>query len=84
MEKRARVFREVSSGSSYGGNSFTQHIGLDAATKVKALEVTWPTSRTSQTFRDIPADRTVEITEGAEAYKTLAGTPFPRQQGQTQ
>ncbi len=66
-------FREVSSGSSYGGNSFTQHFGLDALTKVETVEVTWPTSRTSQVFRNIPADRTVEITEGTDSYKTLAG-----------
>jgi hypothetical protein len=66
------VYRMVSAGSSYGGNSFVQHIGLGAATKAEALEVTWPVSRTRQMFCDIPADRAVEITEEAETYKTLA------------
>jgi FG-GAP-like repeat/ASPIC and UnbV len=76
--KARSIFREVSSGSSYGGNGFTQHIGLDVATKVTALEVNWPTSHTSQAFHDVPADRTVEITEGAEPYKTPYGTRAPR------
>ena len=75
------VFREVSSGSSYGGNSFTQHIGLGAATKVEAIEVNWPSSRTRQTFGDVPADRTIEVAEGAASYKTLARRQFPRPGG---
>ena len=64
-------FREVSSGSSYGGNSFTQHFGLDSATKVESIEVNWPASRTSQVFQEVPVDRTVEITEGNDSYKTF-------------
>jgi hypothetical protein len=69
------IFRLVSAGSSYGGNSFTQHIGLDDATNVESVEVTWPVSRTHQVFRGVPADLTVEIIEGAGSYKTLDRRP---------
>ena len=36
-----------------------------------ALTVTWPVSRTSQTFRRIPADRTIEIAEDAGTYRVV-------------
>jgi hypothetical protein len=69
------VHRHVSSGSSWGANPLEQHIGLAKADKVALLEIHWPTSRTTQTFHDIPADQAIEITEGAESWKTL---PRPR------
>jgi hypothetical protein len=69
------VFREVSAGSSYGGNSFVQHIGLDQAEKAQTVEVTWPVSRTRQVFRNVPADRTIVVTEGAGSYETLVRRP---------
>jgi hypothetical protein len=71
------VFREVSSGSSYGGNSFVQHIGLDQAEEAEAVEVAWPVSRTRQVFRHVPADRTIVITEGAGSCETLVRRPHP-------
>ena len=40
-------YREVTSGGSFGSNSYTQHIGLGAATAVESIEVTWPASRTT-------------------------------------
>ncbi len=38
-------YREVTSGGSFGANSFTQHIGLGKAT-IESLEIEWPTSKT--------------------------------------
>ena len=35
------------------------------------LEITWPTSRTTQVFRDIPADQIIEITEFGKDYLRL-------------
>ena len=35
------------------------------------LEIRWPTSGTTQVFRDIAADRIIEVTEFAEGYRTL-------------
>ena len=65
------VHREVTSGSSYGGNPFTQTIGLGKAEAVRTLEIDWPTSRTRQTFHDVPIDRAIEITEGREGFRVL-------------
>jgi hypothetical protein len=64
------IHRTVGSNSSFGGNSLVELIGLASATGVAELEITWPTSRTTQTLRDVAADRTIEITEGASTFKT--------------
>jgi len=65
------IYRTVGNNSSFGGNSLVQSIGLLDATQVDELTVTWPTSRTTQSFRDIAAHQTIEITEGRAAYKVL-------------
>jgi hypothetical protein len=62
--------REVSSGGSFGANSFVQHIGLGRATTIETLEISWPASRTRQTFRNVPVNQFLEIREGAETYTT--------------
>ncbi len=65
------VFRQVGATSSYGGSSLVEHIGLVDADFVDALSVTWPVSRTTQTFRRVPADRAIEVTEGAASYRVI-------------
>ena len=65
---RRSVFRQVGAAASYGGSSLVEHIGLGDAATVDVLTVTWPVSRASQTFRRIPADRTIEIAEGAATH----------------
>jgi hypothetical protein len=76
-EKPMTIHRHISSGSSFGGNALEQTIGLARAGKVAALEVRWPTSGTTQVFRDIPADRIIEVTEFAEGYRELDRKPLP-------
>ncbi len=66
------VYRQVGATSSYGGSSLVEHIGLGDAATVDTLTITWPASRTTQMFRHIPADRTIEVTEGAPDYRELA------------
>ncbi len=66
------IHRHVSSGSSFGANPLRQTIGLAKADRVALLQIDWPTSATTQIFRDIPADRTIEITELETGYKTLS------------
>jgi hypothetical protein len=75
--KLASRHREVTSGSSYGGNPFTLTIGLGTADAILTLEVTWPTSQTRQTFHAVPIDRAIEITEGKTAFRTLDTRPIP-------
>ena len=50
-------------------------IGLGQATSVATLEIHWPTSGTTQTFHDIPADRHIEITEFDDEYRVLDRQP---------
>jgi len=61
--RRRSVYRTVGSGASFGANPLRQHLGLGAATRAESLEVFWPATGVTQTFRDVPADRLVEIAE---------------------
>jgi hypothetical protein len=62
------VFRNVTSGSSFGANALEQTIGVGKADKIALLEIDWPTSKSVQTFRDVPVNQFVEITEFATEY----------------
>ena len=77
-EKPLTVYRHVSSGSSFGGNPLEQTVGLARAQRVASLEIDWPTSGTTQVFRDIAADQAIEITEFAESYRPLHWKPIPQ------
>ncbi len=77
-EKPLTVHRHVSSGSSFGANPLQQTIGLAKADRVALLEIHWPTSGTTQVFRDIAADQAIEVTEFAESYRPLDWKPIPR------
>ena len=46
--------------------------------RVATLTVSWPTSRTTQTFRDIPADQTIEIIEGSAGLQGSCSPPNDR------
>ncbi len=69
--------REVTSGSSYGGNPFLLTIGLGQARTILTLEVVWPTSHSRQVFRGVPVDRAIEITEGRGAFRLLEAPVIP-------
>jgi hypothetical protein len=64
-EKPLTVYRHVTSGSSFGANPLEQLVGLGKADRIALLEVYWPTSGTTQTFRDLPANQAIEVTEFA-------------------
>ncbi len=76
--RRRSIVRTVGNNSSSGGNSLVQLIGLSDSSRVAELEVRWPTSRTTQTFRDLRADQAIEITEGAAEYRVRR---LPREPG---
>jgi ASPIC and UnbV len=71
------IHRHVSSGSSFGANPLRQTIGLAKANRVALLQIDWPTSGTTQVFRDIPGDQTIEITELETGFKTLPTRAIP-------
>jgi hypothetical protein len=76
-KKPLTVHRHVSSGSSFGANPLQQTIGLGRADRVAVLEITWPTSGTTQVFRDIPANQAIEVTEFDKNYRPLNWKPIP-------
>jgi hypothetical protein len=69
-------YRTVTAGSSFGGNPLTCTVGLGRAEAIRAVEVSWPTSRTRQTFRDVPIDRSIEIAEGRQGFSVLDSPPI--------
>ncbi len=71
------VHRQISSGSSFGANPLQQVIGLGRADRVVSIEIDWPSSGTTQVFRDIPANQSLEITELAPNYRALRNPPIP-------
>jgi hypothetical protein len=74
------VYRHVTSGGSFGANPLQQTIGLGKARRVARLQVSWPTSRSTQVFQDIAVDQAIEVTEFARDYRKLNWTriPLPR------
>lgn len=62
------LYATVGNGSSFGGNSLRQEIGLGQAQKLERVEVTWPGTGGTQTFTDLAMDRSYRLREGrAEA-----------------
>ena len=53
-------------------------LGLGKADKVAVLEIYWPSSGTTQVFRDIDVNQAIEITEFADNYRKLDWKPLPR------
>jgi hypothetical protein len=71
------VQRHISSGSSFGANPLEQTLGTGTHTRIATLEIHWPTSRTTQVFRDIAADQAIEIVEGTAEFRPRTFSPIP-------
>jgi hypothetical protein len=65
------VYKWVNSGGTFGANPLRQTIGLGKAATVDTLEIFWPTTNHTQTFKNVRADQAIEIVEGAPAYSPL-------------
>ena len=65
------VYKWVNSGGSFGANPLRQHMGLGRANAVDLLEIYWPSSDTTQEFRNVPASQILEVTEHAAEYRTV-------------
>ena len=68
---RRSIYRHVNSGGSFGGNPLRQTLGLGGASRIERLDIFWPATGVTQTFTDVPVDRTIHIVEGASEYTTL-------------
>ena len=73
--KSRSIYRAVGGDSGRGDSSLVESIGLEDAASIDAITVSWPTSRTTQSFRDIAADRAIEITEGMATYRVFRRRP---------
>jgi hypothetical protein len=71
------VHRLIGTTGSFGGNSLVETIGLGDARSVERLVVTWPTSGTMQTFENVAAGQSIEVTEGSSSFKVLHVPPLP-------
>ena len=66
------IHRAVGSVSSFGGSSIQrQEIGLGDATRIAELSVWWPASGIRTTYRELPLDSLLELTEGAAETRRL-------------
>jgi hypothetical protein len=65
------IYRTVGSGGSFGASPLEQHIGLGKAAQIQSIEVTWPTSKTQQVFREVQKNQFLEIKEFEEQYTVL-------------
>lgn len=74
--KPRSIYRHVNSGGSFGCNPLRQNIGLGNADKIELVEIYWPTTDLTQTFRDIPLNQAIQISENETQYKTLEIKPF--------
>jgi len=70
------IYRTVGYGSSFGGNPLRQHIGVGKADRAAEIEVTWPTSKLVQKFRDVPVDRAFHLREGASTLMPISYKRF--------
>jgi hypothetical protein len=75
-DERRTVFRHVGTGGSFGSNPLGQHLGLGAARAVDRIEIHWPASGTTQEFRDVAVNQTIEVTEGSAVYRVVPGRAF--------
>ena len=70
------IYRQVTSGGSFGSNPLRQVIGLGQSTKVDILEIFWPTTGHKQRIDNISAGQWLHITEGKESFRKLRLKPM--------
>ncbi len=71
-----QIHRVVNTGTSFGGSSLQQHIGLGQVDRIQTLEIYWPTSRSTQTFHDVKPGQAIVIQEFARTYRTVQRRRF--------
>jgi hypothetical protein len=70
------IHRLVTTGTSFGTSSLRQHIGLGREGRIQNIEVYWPTSRTTQSFRNVPHNQAISITEFANSFRLVSRSKF--------
>jgi hypothetical protein len=68
---KRRIFKWINGGNGFGSsNSRVVHLGLGPETRVNQLQIEWP-SGLRQSFENIPAGQSIEITEGKDLVRSL-------------
>ena len=57
LETGNSIYRTVSSGGSFGGNTFQQMIGIGQNNKISSINIYWPKSGESQVLNDLGINR---------------------------
>ena len=70
------IYLTVGSGGSFGASPLEQHIGLGKSARIKVIEISWPATKTKQTFQNVPKDQFLEIKEFATNYTRLERKSF--------
>lgn len=65
------IYRVVGQGSSFGGNTMEQHIGLGHNAHIDAIDVWWPATKTRQHFTGVDKDQFIEIKEFSTQFSKL-------------
>jgi hypothetical protein len=71
------IYREVTSGGSFGGASLQQEIGLGQALAIESITLRWPATGADQVFKDVPLDRVYRIVEGEAAITPVGVKKIP-------
>ncbi len=73
---RRQVDEVMSGGSFYSQNEMALYFGLGKAAAADRIEVRWPSGRV-QTWRNVPANQRLEITEGKQEFRPRMYTNGP-------
>jgi len=63
-DTQREVYATVGTGGSFGASSLQQEMGLGPTKSIASIEVTWPTTGATQTFRGVEMDAFYRIREG--------------------
>ncbi|MEE2887787.1 MAG: CRTAC1 family protein [Planctomycetota bacterium] len=69
--KARSIFRHVNSGGSFGCNPLRQTIGTGKSESIDVLEIYWPVTNRTQTFKDVRVDQFIRIVEDQDTIETV-------------
>jgi hypothetical protein len=70
------LHRVVSSGASFGGSPFRQHIGIGDARRVRTVKIFWPMTGETQTLSGLEPGRWYRVREGVSQARALDWPKF--------
>lgn len=65
------IYRDITTGGSFGASPLRQEIGIGAAIRIDTLEVRWPASGLTQCFTNVSPCQFIRIKEGEQAIRQL-------------